>query len=195
VYYAFRRHGIDIPFPAQVTYIGPDTAVTLATDADRIGWIDAVDVFALLAPADREALATLSRERLYGAGQTIVKQDDTGDSMFVIGRGSVRVTILPGATEVARLSAGSYFGEMSLLTGQPRTATVSAITDCVLLEISAAEFRRIALAQPAVVEQVTHAVAERQAGLARSREGVSPAAVPADSRRGFLLKVREFLKL
>lgn len=115
--------------------------------------------------------------------------------MFVIGRGSVRVTILPAATEVATIPAGGYFGEMSLLTGQPRTATVSAVTDCVLLEISAGDFRRIALAQPAVVGQVTAAVAEREAGLARSREVVATAGGPAEAPRSFLLRVREFLRL
>jgi CRP-like cAMP-binding protein len=107
----------------------------------------------------------------------------------------VRVTILPGATEVATIPAGGYFGEMSLLTGQPRTATVSAITDCLLLEIAAVDFRRIALAQPTVVEQVTAVVAERLAGLARSRDTVAAAGAAADAPRSFLLKVREFLRL
>jgi small-conductance mechanosensitive channel/CRP-like cAMP-binding protein len=194
VYYAFRRHGIEIPYPIQVTYRAPK-ASALVSEADRASWIDAVDIFAPLSAADRAMLAGASRDRLYGAGQTVVQQGDTGDSMFVIGRGSVRVTILPGVTEVATLTAGSYFGEMSLLTGQPRTATVSAITDCVLLEISAGDFRRIALAQPAVVEQVTHAVAERQAGLDRSRDTVATTGAPTEARRSFLLKVREFLKL
>jgi CRP-like cAMP-binding protein len=96
---------------------------------------------------------------------------------------------------VATIPAGGYFGEMSLLTGQPRTATVSAITDCLLLEISAGEFRRIALAHPAVLDAITAAVAERQAGLARSREVTAAAGVPAEAPRSFLLRVREFLKL
>ena len=114
--------------------------------------------------------------------------------MFVVLRGRVRVT-LGGRLELAITEAGGYFGEMSLLTGQPRTATVSAMTDCVLLEISAVDFRRIALAQPAVLEQVTAVVAERQAGLARSRDTMASAGAAADAPRSFLLKVREFLRL
>jgi hypothetical protein len=194
VYYAFRRSGIEIPFPIQVNYRGPKAAA-LVSDSDRVAWIEAVDLFAPLSVVDRAMLAGASRDRLYGAGQTVVQQGETGDSMFVVGRGSVRVTILPGATEVATASAGGYFGEMSLLTGQPRTATVSAMTDCVLLEISATDFRRIALAQPAVLEQVTAVVAERQAGLARSRDSMASAGAAADAPRSFLLKVREFLRL
>jgi hypothetical protein len=194
VYYAFRRAGIEIPFPIQVNYRGPEPA-PLVSDADRVAWIEAVDLFAPLSVVDRAMLAGASRDRLYGAGQTVVQQGETGDSMFVVGRGSARVTILPGATEVATVSAGGYFGEMSLLTGQPRTATVSAITECVLLEISAADFRRIALAQPAVLEQVTAVVAERQVGLAKSRDSATATGAGGEAPRSFLLKVREFLRL
>jgi small-conductance mechanosensitive channel/CRP-like cAMP-binding protein len=195
IYYAFRRHGIEIPFPIRVNYPAPEAGVELASEADRAAYIDAVDLFAPLPAADRAQLAAVSRERLYGAGQTIVRQDDEGDSMFVVGRGRVRVTILPAASEVATIAAGGYFGEMSLLTGQPRTATVSAIADCLLLEISSGDFRRIALADPAVVGMITAAVAARQAGLARSREVQAAAGAVADAPRSFLLKVREFLKL
>jgi small-conductance mechanosensitive channel len=195
VYYAFRRHAIEIPYPIQVTYRAPEVTAALASAGELAGYIEAVDLFAPLSPEDRAQLVAASRERLYGTGQTVVRQNDAGDSMFVIGRGSVRVTILPGATEVATIPAGGYFGEMSLLTGQPRTATVSAIGDCLLLEISAGDFRRIALAQPAVVEQVTAAVAEREAGLARSRDVVAAGGASAEAPRSFLLRVREFLKL
>jgi small-conductance mechanosensitive channel len=194
VYYAFRRAGIEIPFPIQVNYRGPKAAA-LVSDSDRVAWIEAVDLFAPLSVVDRAMLAGAARDRLYGAGQTVVQQGETGDSMFVVGRGSARVTIMPGGTEVATVSPGGYFGEMSLLTGQPRTATVSAITDCVLLEISATDFRRIALAQPAVLEQVTAVVAERQAGLARSRDSAAATGPAGEAPRSFLLKVREFLRL
>lgn len=194
VYYAFRRKGIEIPFPIQVNYPGAETGPT-ASSEERRRFIDAVDLFAPLSPEDRERLAGAARERLFGAGQTIVRQHDPGDSMFVIGRGSVRVTIEPGDTEVARLQAGAYVGEMSLLTGQPRTATVSAAEESLLLEIGAAEFRQIALTQPTVFEQVTLAVAGRQAGLDRSREAVASVAALPEAPRSFLLRVREFLKL
>jgi len=195
VYYAFRRHDIDIPYPIQVVYRGPEAGAALASQADRVSYIDAADLFAPLSADDRAQLAAASRERLYGAGQTVVRQHEAGDSMFVIGRGSVRVTILPDATEVATIRSGGYFGEMSLLTGQPRTATVSAITDCLLLEISAGDFRRLALALPVVVEQVSAGVADRQAGLVRSRETVASAGAATEAPRSFLLRVREYLRL
>jgi small-conductance mechanosensitive channel/CRP-like cAMP-binding protein len=195
VYYAFRRHGIEIPYPIQVHYQAPAVSASLSSDAERREFIDAADLFRPLAPADRAHLGGVARERLFGAGQTIVRQDDSGDSMFVVGRGRVRVTIDPGRAEVATIPAGGYFGEMSLLTGQPRTASVTAIDECLLLEIGATDFRQIALAQPGVLEQLMIAVAQRQAGLARSREVIASTTSAVEVPRGFLLKVREFLKL
>jgi small-conductance mechanosensitive channel/CRP-like cAMP-binding protein len=195
VYYAFRRNGIEIPYPIQVHHRRADVAPGLTSAADRQAFIDAVDLFQPLLAEDRARLAAAARERLYGAGQTVVRQNDIGDSMFVIGRGRVRVSILPADTEVAILPSGGYFGEMSLLTGQPRTANVAAIEECLLLEIATADFRQIALAQPAVLEQVTAAVVQRQAGLDRSREAMAVAAPAAELPRSFLLRVREFLKL
>jgi len=195
VYYAFRRGGIEIPYPIQVTYRGTETASTLTSLDDRQSFIDAVDLFRPLLAEDRARLAAAARERLYGAGQAVVRQHDLGDSMFVVGRGRARVSILPADAEVATIPPGGYFGEMSLLTGQPRTANVTAIDECLLLEISAADFRRIALAQPAVLEQITEAVAQRQEGLDRSREVMSVSATVADAPRSFLLRVRDFLKL
>jgi small-conductance mechanosensitive channel len=195
VYYTFRRKGIEIPWPIQVNYHGPEAPAGLSSLEERQAYIDALDVFRPLAAGDRARLAAAARERLYGAGQTIVRQRDVGDSMFVVGWGRVRVSIEPGDTEVATLAAGTCIGEMSLLTGQPRTATVTAIDDSLLLEILAGDFRQIALAHPEVLEQVTAAVGARQAGLDRSREGIGAAAPTAEAPRGFLLRVREFLKL
>ena len=101
--------------------------------------------------------------------------------MFVICSGRVRVTIGPSRQEVATIEPGGYFGEMSLLTGDPRTADVSAVADCLLLEITADTFRRIFLANPQVVEKVAAVVEERRAGLERTRRlaPVETAAVQA----------------
>lgn len=79
VYYAFRRHGIEIPYPIQVNYHGPEAGAELASDVDRSGYVAAVDLFASLSAEDRSQLAAAARERLYGAGQTVVRQGDAGD--------------------------------------------------------------------------------------------------------------------
>src|SRR5690606_13420510 len=84
-----------------------------------------------------QVLASLKLVRLQPGG-TVIRQGDGGQSFFVLARGSVSVTHLPeGADtplELAKLHDGSIFGEMALVSAQPRSATVTALTDCDLLE-------------------------------------------------------------
>ena len=84
---------------------------------------------------------------------------------------------------------------MSLLTGEPRTATVTAATDCELLEIGADAFRRVLLPDPALVERITSAVTVRRSELElhRATKAVRPVAVEAPHT--FLTRVRQFLRL
>jgi CRP-like cAMP-binding protein len=105
------------------------------------------------------------------------------------------VTLTNTSGEVARLHDGDFFGEMSLLTGEPRTATVTAATDCRLLEIGVEAFRRVALADPAIVEQVTAAVGTRRAEMHQHRAARTTAAVSAEPPHTFLARVRGFLRL
>jgi CRP-like cAMP-binding protein len=79
--------------------------------------------------------------RMYGSGEAIVRQDAPGQSMFVVCSGSAAVVLEPDRREVATIDQGGYFGEMSLLTGDPRSATVLARGDTVVLEVSAESFR------------------------------------------------------
>ena len=71
------------------------------------------------------------------AGTTIFRQDEPGEDMFVISGGRVRLTLEGGgrAEEIAVLQAGDFFGELSLLGGNRRTATAVAVDDCILLRI------------------------------------------------------------
>ena len=97
--------------------------------------------------------------------------------------------------EVARLRSGDVFGEMSLLTGEARTATVTAATDCDLLEIDAEGFRTVVMANPSVLEHVTTVAAARREELARHRESNAAAPSPAETRHSLLNRVRQFLRL
>ncbi len=197
IYYALRRANFEIPYPIQVEYQRQETSGRSPARARELeAAAAAVDILALLSPSERAELVGLSADRLYAAGEVVVRQSEAGDSMFVICSGRVRVTLEPSGQEVNTIEQGGYFGEMSLLTGDPRTATVSAITDCLLLEVTAGTFRRLALIHPAVVEQIGTAVAERRAELERTRlAAVAPSASPEAARRSFLARVQQFLGL
>ena len=194
IYYTFRRRGIEIPYPIQVEYQREerqprgDDRVDRFADALRF-----VTIFAALPESGRRELAACGEERVYAAGEVIVRQHEPGDSMFVICKGRLRVTLESSATELAQLEAGGFFGEMSMLTGDSRSATVTASTDCVLMELTVDAFRRFVLDQPAVLAQITSAVEQRRRELAAARANAS--AVVVQAQVSLFDRVRAFLKL
>ncbi len=197
IYYAFKREHIEIPFPTQVEYSGgaayspgPD-AVAIKTTEDLLG---GTDLFGLLSHEDQQALAAASPLRLFGTGEAIVGQGEPGHSAFVVCEGRVRVSLDPGDVELAVLERGAYFGEMSLLTGDPRTASVRALGDCTVVEITSDAFRAFVLNQPALVERIGAVIAERRAGIARARATVANAP-PPESASSLVARVRRFFHL
>jgi tRNA threonylcarbamoyladenosine dehydratase len=110
-------------------------------------------------PLDDESFAELRsfmEEREWGPGSVIVRQGDPGDSFFVVVEGEVQVEreATPGATPdvVARLGPGDYFGELALITGEPRNATVVAASACRTLELGSSSFEQF-LGQSAPAER------------------------------------------
>jgi small-conductance mechanosensitive channel/CRP-like cAMP-binding protein len=195
IYYAFARHGIEIPWPIQVQYEkaweGQDPA---AQAQERGRLLAAVDLFAGLSDEARHEIAGAIRSRTFGDGESIVRQGESGESMFIIGSGRAVVVLEPDRREVATIERGGYFGEMSLLTGEPRTATVIARGDTVVLEIGAELFRHLAATSPQAIEQVGVAAAERRIELDKVRATGTGAAV-ADAPASFLSRMRRFLGL
>jgi CRP-like cAMP-binding protein len=96
---------------------------------------------------------------------------------------------------VAVTGAGGVFGEMSMLTGDPRTATVTAASDARLLEITAAQFREVALGRPALVDQVSAIVSARRQGLADAKAAADEAQAAAPARVGLRERIQRFLRL
>lgn len=195
IWYAFRRRGIEIPWPIQVEYTRTepparsDADVAMATA--RLGEID---LFSTLDERARQLLAAGGGDRLYAAGEAVVRQGEPGDSMFVVLSGRARVLIEPANQEVATIESGGFFGEMSMLTGETRTATVRAAEDARVLEIGAAAFRALAVERPALVEHISGVVAARRAGLDEARQ-TAAAALTAGPPETLLGRIQRFLRV
>ncbi|HJU42422.1 MAG TPA: mechanosensitive ion channel family protein [Vicinamibacterales bacterium] len=195
LWYTFRRQNIEIPYPIQVQYEREESP--LRTDrhvASAAASLATVELFAELDEEVRHALAVSAAEHLFAAGETVVRQGAAGDSMFVVLRGRVRVQLEPSGQEVAVISAGGFFGEMSMLTGEARTATVRAIDDVTVLEISAADFRALAMSNPALLEHASTVVSTRKVGLDAARTSAI-AAVTTETKQSFLARMKRFLLL
>jgi small-conductance mechanosensitive channel/CRP-like cAMP-binding protein len=195
IYYAFRRNNITIPYPIQVEMTREEGGMMPAEEAADPSLLARVPLFATLTGSERAELLAVGRPVMYARGEAIVRQGQAGRSLFVIRRGEASVTLAGTQGEVARLRSGDVFGEMSLLTGEPRTATVTAAIDCDLLEIDADGFRRVVLENPSVLERITNVTATRREELQRHRETHAISAAIAEARQTFLTRVRQFLRL
>ena len=193
IYYAFKRHDLEIPYPIQTEIsIDPPVRDERVRAGEREMLLSGVDLFAALTADQRRALAASTSMATFGAGETIVRQGAAGDSMFVLCSGTVAVTIDSQSDPIAVIDKGGYFGEMSLLTGDPRSANVVARTDVTVIEIGAAVFRELAAISPHAVEQVGLAAATRRAELDGVRASNQAAAV-VDTRGSLLERMRRFL--
>jgi len=108
----------------------------------------------------------LLRARDVPAGTIVTRRGEPGDCMYFIAEGEVAIQIEP---KPLVLSTGQFFGEIALVTGSPRTATVVARKSCQLLLLDIADFRRLASAQPDLMRAIDEE-ARRRMGHAPQRE-------------------------
>jgi len=195
IWYTFRRHNIEIPFPIQIEYQRDEVpARTQQHVAEAARQLASIDLFKPLDDDARLALSTSSRQHLFAPGESIVRQDAEGDSMFVLLKGRARVVLEPAGQEVAVIPAGGFFGEMSMLTGERRTATVKALDDVEVLEIKAGDFRGHAARNPALLDHISSVVTSRRTGLEGVRSALVTVAAP-EEKQNFLSRMRRFLTL
>lgn len=194
IYYSFQRHDIEIPWPLQVQYerewVPPDVNKKVEEEEQLLA---GVDLFATLPPEIRNQIALAAPMAVYGSGETIVRQGEEGQSMFVVLSGTVSVVLQPSREEVARIERGGYFGEMSLLTGEPRSATVIAVGDVVVVEIGADLFRRLATVHPEAIEKIGMAAVVRRAGLDQMKSATTEAMTASTTT--LMTRMKKFLRL
>jgi len=197
IWYEFRRQNIEIPWPIQIEYSREEqparTEAHVVAAAEQLA---GVDLFATLSSEARLSLSRSASDHLFAAGEAIVRQGDHGSSMFDVLKDAVRVVLEPSGQEVASIAAGGFFGEMSMLTGDARTATVRAVTDAQVLEIAADDMRRLAQATPGLLEHISQVVAARRVGLAQA-EATAAAAATAQSHapQSLLARIQAYLRL
>jgi small-conductance mechanosensitive channel/CRP-like cAMP-binding protein len=174
VWYGLQRANIVIPYPQRKVHLREVSAETRAADVDeKIGAreraLRRVDVLSVVSPAERRRLAETAATRLYAPGETVVHQGDESVELFIIERGQVAVIIESEgggpSSEVTRLSKGQFFGEMALITGERRRASVRAVTECELIVIGHAAFQEILSGSPHLAEELSRVLAERQTML------------------------------
>src|SRR5690606_19204112 len=132
----------------------------------------ATPFFAGLDPTRIEELATRARAQLWEEGEELVREGDPGGSVFVVTRGRLEVLRRgdQGGVVVGHLGEGEFFGEASLLTGSPRSATVRAVEPTEVLMLSREALAPLLEADPGLAAVLSTALAERRARSAASLE-------------------------
>ncbi|HEY8087233.1 MAG TPA: mechanosensitive ion channel family protein [Polyangiaceae bacterium] len=200
IWYALRRLGITpSSAPNRAVHLQEVSAAARAREeqalAERERALRSVDFLAVLTDAQRRGLAEASHTRLYVEGETIVKRGDGSAEMFVIESGEVAVVV--GEDVVARLGPGKFFGEMALMTGEPRNATVRAAGACRLLVIDDRAVRTLLEAQPQLAGHISRVIADRQAALEAGEAAASTRSRPSVEERSSQLlgRIRKFFSL
>jgi small-conductance mechanosensitive channel len=198
VWYALKREKVDFSFPTRVIHMQDKPEEQPAeeafnTIAERL---NRVSIFAPLSDEEIEKLANSCTTRVYAPSEAIVRRGEEGNSMFVLITGSVKVQIPENDYQktINTLGENDFFGEMSLLTGEPRTANVIAVTESEVLRIDKGGLKPIFERNPALVEAVSELVEERREVLTRYQP---PAHEEPDEngRKGMLRTVRKFFGL
>jgi len=121
-------------------------------------------------------------------GQLVMRQGDAGDSLFLVASGELVVFVETpqGGKDIARLFENTLFGEMALITGQPRTASVAAVGEADVIQVSKAALMHVMLAVPSVREALDRFSRER---LIKNLLQTSPLFAPfTKSQQGELLR-------
>lgn len=194
VWYAFNREKINFAYPTRTVYMHaektePTLEDYLNTTAERLSTIP---IFSPLSDDELQQLALASKNRVYAPGEAIVRRGQQGNSMFVVTRGSVDVQIMQGTEmkTINTLRENDYFGEMSLLTGEPRTATVMAVEETEVVQINKSALKPIFEVNPDLVQSVSEMIEERRLLL---NAKVSEEAEEIETRkRGVMGSIRKF---
>jgi CRP-like cAMP-binding protein len=217
IWYKFARRGIEIPFPMSGRLLGnfleavhaQKFEMPLARDIEAVVDDLVKSDFGRKLMADAEGLCLLTREELrvvarqvkrtrFTRGECLMCQNDTGELFYVLVQGTVHGSI--ENTDRAKpvefdLSSGALFGEMSLLTGLPRSATMTAATDCELLEFDRAAFSCLLSLREEIPQVLSDLAAARAAQNAESLDRLKASAVvPPDlARDGILHRLKRML--
>ena len=193
IWYAVAREGYGIPYPHRelITKVPREPFPVEGAEVARV--LGRTEILGSLAPAELERLAGVVHRRVYGPGEDVVRQGDEGSSLFVVRQG--RLTVHIGDAQVGQLSEGDIFGEMSLLTGERRKATVTAAGEVHLVEIAKEHLEPVLRAGPELVERLSAKLARREEANVEARRR-SEQGRPGEGRKDlFRQRLRAFFGL
>jgi len=198
---ALERSGISPSLPKQVTHEVKETEerqlARRARDIEaRMAALRGVDLFAALSPEELRALAMHLVHAPFAEGDVITRQGAVAHWLYILLEGEAEVWVdAAGAPRrrVAALGPGSVFGEMGMMTGEPRRATVIAKSSVECYRLDKPGFEEILRARPQIAESMSRVLAARAIGLRHVVEESEAAAAAARLQpESLLARIRAF---
>lgn len=204
LWYALRRAAVPIPPPhRRITVIEQNAASAEQERSARVADVErALACVPLFKPLSHELLhelATQTERRLYAPREVVIQQGDDGEELFIVEQGKLEVLVerLDGAMEhVATLGPRDFFGEMSLLTGERRRATVRADGEVEVLVVSKEALQPILAASPELAAEISEVLTQREAQLRTSiQPGEKGVEARSETSGELLSRIRAFFSL
>jgi CRP-like cAMP-binding protein len=174
IYFSLRRASIPLSIPAHSIFVTEEDSSRRERKAnqklsDRAEAIKHVELFHTLTLEERLAVAAGLKFAPFSGGEAMTRQGAEAHWLYLIVRGQaeVRVSVDGGASSerVATLADGDFFGEMGLMTGEPRSATVVALTDVECYRLDKDTFQATLHSRPEIAEDISAVLARRRVGL------------------------------
>ncbi|MFI5345612.1 MAG: cyclic nucleotide-binding domain-containing protein [Elusimicrobiota bacterium] len=176
VFYGLAREGIALSTePSQAISFEDGKLVRerrLAEETTRrLAALRGVDLFNALTESEFSTLAGRLKTAPFAPGEALTRQGATGHWLYILAKGEAEVQLRGdgGAERIARLKAGDFMGEMALLTGEPRTATVVAVDNVECYRLDRDSFRDVVASRPEIAESISKMLVERREGLESAR--------------------------
>jgi small-conductance mechanosensitive channel/CRP-like cAMP-binding protein len=202
VWYSLHRHGIRIPFPMRTVQIErPPRDKQQEVQSTARQMLRQQPLFKSFTDVQLDALLPRGQAVHFGRGERLIEQAEEGESMFILVDGKADVVVHREGKQahVASLKPGDCFGEMSLLTGEKRSATVAAVTDCEVVEIGKAVLAKSLKENPQLLAMLGEILARRRMEtegiVAESLSKTDLVEKQKQYIEGFLHKLRVFFEL
>lgn len=189
-WYAVHRSGWSFPFPHRQLVTAP-LKESFPNQRDEIlAGVRQSHLFDVLTADEVAHFVDSAKMRSFAPGEAAVRQGDAGSSLFFVLRGEMRVEV--DGSEVARLGQGRMFGEMSLLTGEPRKATVRACTEAILAELSKSVIAELMDSNDKLMERLGEALSRHTASNQQQHEQQVESGSGERSPVDYLKRLRDF---
>lgn len=192
-WYAVHRAGHSFPFPHRQIISTEEKIPFSFTREQIVKELAESDLFSML---DKEKILFLASQipvRVFGTGEIVVRQNESGSSLFLVLKGELLVSV--DERNVGIINEESFFGEMSLLTGAPRSATVIAKSEVYLAEITKEIMEPILASNPPLLERLSQVLAQRSLLTSISASDHENEAVIESKRVDYLNKLKNFFRL